>query len=400
MIDGTSPAVELVCRCLAPAPDAAGRDRIEALIDGAPDWDAVTEFAGEHGVVPLVHRRLVGEYGDAVPDAVRERLDDAQSAQTARNLQMTSRLHDVLERFEAAGVRALPVKGPVLAAVAHGDLSRRTFNDLDLLVPKADVTRALDALESMGFERTIDVPRLDDAAVLGGPLTPPLVDEVELTDPATDTRVEVRWRIGTDPVSWPLAVETLWERRDSVTVAGRTVPALAPDDRLLLLTYHGVKHGWSLLKWLSDVAETVATTPDLDYAALYDRAGEHGIGRRLTVGLGLAAEVLDADVPGIEARLVADETAAALVERVCDRFRASPPAAPTPGETLEYHLAASESLPVRVLTWLFATRLQPSLAEYRLLPLPGVLHPLYYLLRPFRLLALYGRGQRSPVGAT
>jgi hypothetical protein len=390
MIEGARPEVELVCRCLTPSPDTAGRERLEALLAEDLDWEFLLEFAGHHGVLPLVHRRLVGEYGSRIDEAARSTLVENQQSRTARNLRMASALHDLLDRFEAANVRALPVKGPVLAEAAHGSLSRRAFNDLDIQVHEADVSRALDVMESMGYEWTVDAPRLDDAALLGGPLTPPLATEYSLWHPDQDVVVEVGWQFGSDPVSFKPGFETFWERRESTTVAGRPVPSLSPEDRLILLTYHCVKHGCALLKWVSDVAETVRATPDLDWPALFRRARDYGTARRLTVGLGVASTLLDVDVPGVSARLETDPAAADLVTEVHDRFVDRPLREFRSIDTVRYHRTASESLRARVSSWVFAMPLHPTLAEYRLVSLPSLLHPVYYLLRPLRLFVVYG----------
>src|SRR5256886_10494233 len=54
-------------------------------------------------------------------------------------------------RFAAAGIAAVPVKGPTLAALAYGDLARRESFDLDILVRRQDVAPAADLLRSLDY---------------------------------------------------------------------------------------------------------------------------------------------------------------------------------------------------------------------------------------------------------
>jgi len=386
MIEGARPEVELACRAVTPSDADAVRAPIETLLGADLDWEFLLEFVRHHGVGPAVHDRLVGGYGSRLPPEVRAALDRQHRSRTVENLRMATALHELFDRFADEGVRALPVKGPVLAEAAHGSLSRRSFNDLDLQIHRADVPRALDVMESLGYERVPDVPRRDDAAILGGPLTPPLATEYTLRRPADGVAVEVGWRFGSDPFSFAPGFETFWDRRESVSVAGRTVPALAPADRLLLLAYHCVKHGCVLLKWIADVAEAVHATPGLDWRALSRRAEEYGTARRLTVALGVATRLLDADGPPVGEWLADDPAAAALVDRVHGRFVDRPLAPFESVDTVDFLLAASDSGRAKALTRLALSPVHPTLSEYRLLPLPGPLHPVYYLLRPLRLL--------------
>lgn len=386
MIDGVRPEVELVCRCLSPSLDVGDRERIETLLTADLDWAFLLEFARHHGVVPALHERLVGEYGSRLDGETRSTLEARQRSRTATNLRMASTLPELLDRFEDADIRALPFKGPVLAEAAYGSLSRRTFNDLDILVDKEDISRALDVLESMGYESNLDAPRLDDAAILGGPLTPALAPEYSMHHPEGDVVVEVRWGVGDHPVEFKCGFETLWERRESVTIAGRPVPALSPADRLLVLSFHGVKHGFALLKWVADVAMAVHAISDPDWRALYRRAGEYGVTRRLTVALGVAMRVLDVETPAASARLRDDDIAADFVDRVSDRLATRPLCEFESVDNRSFRIGASDSRYNRVLLTLSITLVHPTLEEYRCLPLPGALHPVYYFLRPLLVL--------------
>src|SRR2546430_3203484 len=70
-----------------------------------------------------------------------------------RNLLMLWELLEILDLFTEQGIRALPYKGPVLAAIEYGNLAARTFCDLDILVRKEDATRARDLLVARGYVR-------------------------------------------------------------------------------------------------------------------------------------------------------------------------------------------------------------------------------------------------------
>ena len=302
MLSDAEPELQLVVECVRVAVDSGADPDVGALVASDLDWDRVLDLARYHGVLQLLQQGLASTCREVsadprVPPAISSRLDGTVQRRTMRNLAATDELRGILDDFDAAGVRALPFKGPVLSAFAYDSVTVREYNDLDFLVHPADVSTAADVLEERGYEWRDGAPRLDDAALLGGPVTKPVVHEYEMTGPDID--VELRWRVGDAERPFSPAVPALWDHREQVDVGGASLPALAPADRLLVLAFHGTKHRWFLLKWLCDfVAAMDATTADWDRVLAHAR--DHGGERPLLVGAALAErgfDVVEPDLP-------------------------------------------------------------------------------------------------------
>ena len=374
--------LELLVRCARPTVTDRDTARVRTLLEEDPSWGQLVETGVGHGVVPLLYRRLQLA-PDCVPSSVLETLRTRSRAVEVRSLQYVRELHRIVEAFEAEGVRSIPFKGPVLAAYAYGDLSLREFGDLDVLVHERDLTAAVDLLEERGYGWICDAPRLDDAALLGGPFTMPLVSEYQLR--RGDIEVEIRCRVGESDLPFGIDFETLWERRDTVSVGGVDLPALDPADRVLMLAYHGTKHRWHLLKWTSDVAAVIDRSP-LEWEMLFSRSRNAGLERRLLVGIELSRSMFGVDVPDrVERRIRNDDRAEALADDVVDRLDSGVPTRPAPTKRIVYNAKAVDSPTELPRMLLRRQRLHPSLFEYGLHPLPGRLHPLYYPLVPLRL---------------
>ena len=84
------------------------------------------------------------------PDA-SARLHALYRASGRHGLLCSATLLDVLDILHAAGVAALPLKGPVLAAALYPDSALRPFSDLDILVRRPQVPAALQALARNGY---------------------------------------------------------------------------------------------------------------------------------------------------------------------------------------------------------------------------------------------------------
>ena len=101
-----------------------------------------------HGTIPLLFWNLSRLAPDDVPKTTLNQLKASSNAIACWNLSLTGELLKLLNLFRERGIRALPLKGPALAAAAYGNLSLRQFCDLDILVPKEDMLKAKEVLMS------------------------------------------------------------------------------------------------------------------------------------------------------------------------------------------------------------------------------------------------------------
>src|SRR4051794_15471928 len=117
-----------------------------------PDWDDLIPTAVAHGMIPMLWRQLRKADEEAVPAPVLKRLELLATANALRARQLARQLVDVIDLLEYAGVRAIPVKGPLLAASVYGDLSARQSGDLDVLVHPDSFGAAGAALTAAGWQ--------------------------------------------------------------------------------------------------------------------------------------------------------------------------------------------------------------------------------------------------------
>ncbi|HET7340069.1 MAG TPA: nucleotidyltransferase family protein, partial [Methylomirabilota bacterium] len=122
--------------------------RLAALQAGALDWDLVLDEAVRHGLIPLLYRHTLALHA---PGAALDRLEREFAAATLRSLALTDALVDVITAMRAAGVGVTPFEGPALAASIYGDVRLRRFDDLDILVHRADAAAADAVLARRGY---------------------------------------------------------------------------------------------------------------------------------------------------------------------------------------------------------------------------------------------------------
>jgi hypothetical protein len=282
----------------------------------------------------------------------------------------------------------------VLTAAVYGELGRRSFADLDLLVAPEDVSAVTTVLQEEGYELTESVPRRDDSVLFGGPGTPPLLVEYPLQRPTDGIRTEIRWQIGQFTRPFGAEFGTLWRNREQVAVGGQPLDGLSSIDRLLVLAHHGTKHLWTQLKWVCDIAAWVRENSTVSWSRVFDRAEQYGVERSVLVALALTEALLQYDLPSaVETRLRSDARATALASEAVDRYgsRVTDPTPPIPTDLSTwdrtwYNARAADSARAAftVLWRSYFQTVAPGRKDYNVVPLPPALYPVYYLVRPVR----------------
>lgn len=353
------------------------RVRIKEIATQEVDWQLLLQLAASHGVRPLVYRTLHTTCWEAVPEATRHELSHFYSANLAKNRFLAGELLHILRLFEAEHILAVPFKGPALAAALYGNLALREFVDLDFLVRERDLPKASEILSSLGYRSN-----LTSAAVT------PDANNIELYSATTGIMVELHWQFSPRRFVSSLTAQHVWKSIEPVVIWDRQVWSFSSRDMFLFLAVHGGKHSWSALKWLCDLAEFIRSNPDLDWPRLFNRAEALGAVRTCRLGIYLAAELLQAEVPS---SLLCSAREDAQVRRLAQevRLRIEEPRDVEPIEGQIFNLKLKERLRDKI-RYVFLQCTQYSGEEERFLSLPATLSFMYIFVRPIWLLRRYG----------
>jgi len=279
-------AGELLLRCLS----SAGPDSLELSVsDSAPQWTSVVELARDWGLAPLLHRRLAGcPARPTVPPEVLLELSLDYAVSRDRSELLFGSLRTALEQLLGEHIRVIVLKGAYLAEVVYGDIAVRPMQDVDIMVPKADVPRARAVLLDRGFalERPAHAAsRLQRRRRLVLSLGASIDICGTIDVPAGRSRL--------DPSGF-------WDRARLATVAGVEVLTLSPEDLLLHLCLHAsYRHGLeSGLRPFCDIAEVIQRFPrEMDWTQVVERARRWRTPRYVGLTLCLARNMLGAVVP-------------------------------------------------------------------------------------------------------
>jgi len=302
-------------------PSAPGGQSLEALLDRELDWTVVVRMALRHGVSPIVAERLLGTLPGAIPDDLREALDEHLQDNRARNAVLGAALVELLDALDASNVTALSFKGPTLAALTTGDYTTRRAGDLDLLVRWSDLDAARVTLEALDYRECteFDIGRPMTSSEHRGYLR--YQCEYAFLRKRDNVYVEPHWAVAPKTMAIDLDYPRMWQRARRVDVAGRSVPTLGLADLLPVLCIHGSKHGWTRLQWIADVAALVDKFSDLELADILDEMRSRGLLRMMLLGLELAHTVLAKPLPdGTRAAVAGDRGLPRVSQIIIDRL--------------------------------------------------------------------------------
>jgi hypothetical protein len=267
--------------------DGAGIER--CLRTRSAPLDALAKTATVHGLSVVLLRALEGSpLRTALSPRCIEALEDRRRRQETRSQILLKALTGLADRFASAGQQFVLLKGPYLASRFYGDPGGREFVDLDILVPRADRTRAFHLLTAAGYERR-------SRALLSTGLTSFFVHGFDFA--SGNAYVDLHWCLSRHP-SLHIEEHAIWGRRSSYPVCGRSYAVLSNDHEVVsaaLSLLRDLERGRPKIKNVVDLIQIVtAIDAEIDWEAFLQGARSEGTFGPLVNVLGLCLDVADA----------------------------------------------------------------------------------------------------------
>jgi hypothetical protein len=366
---------DLLCLIARPRPELG---RALQVLRGGVDFAELIRLAGVHGVRPQIIGSLRDMAWETVSAETKTRLETYRRFHSARALSLSEELGRVAAAFSDKGLGFAAFKGPILAVALYGDVSRRDYTDLDILVPTSQVDEAEQLLESLGYHGA-DGDRAFRRAFLG------YLRQCAFTHPVIDAAIDLHWDFSGIHVPFPLTPAEVWRDLDQVMIGTHAIPTVSGANLALLLAGHGTKEAWRCLGWICDFAMLLDRHPDLDWPDVHRRAKTRGCGDALLLGGAMARELLEMPVPPALGELISRSVRVpALAALLARQVRAGELEQLTDGNFTDFHLCDSKLGKLKALMRLVVT---PTAGDYEAMKLPQALWSAYYATRPFRLAA-------------
>jgi len=315
----------VVCRIDREALAAIVRGDLDAAAgfarDSAFDAGRFVAFAAEHQLAGFVHAAIADTpMLAALPAVARERLTAAFIRQWATNERLAQELREVRQVFQSAGCQFVLLKGLHLAIAYHGGVDRRGMSDLDILVRKDDLARAVSLLAGRGYQRPA-------GAWLNWRVASKFTHACELE--RNGIPLDLHWALVAHP-SYRLDYDEIWARRRRFDADGAEVHVLDDEHALtfqVLAIAKDLELGTVTLKAFVDLyAITRAFDAEQAWEPFFAARHREHTARTAAAMLALMLSMFDAtgEFPVLDACLDRSATPPVppgLVERVAMRRR-------------------------------------------------------------------------------
>lgn len=214
---------------IGPQPDAPLAPQLDA-----GDWQRVSAMAAQHRIQPFLHARLLREELP-VPASIREQWRAAHRASGIRALAQRKALLDGSALLQAAGIRAVALKGAWAAWHAYPAPAERPMRDLDLLVAEDEALAAFALLLEHGYRQEEASPRTPAQSLAHDKHLPPLLA-------CSGVRLELHMRLWerSEAIGWPMPEDETAAMLARAEASGDDpICYLNAEDRLAHCIIHG-----------------------------------------------------------------------------------------------------------------------------------------------------------------
>lgn len=358
--------------------DVSGK--LQQLAESGFEWDYLLDLAKKQRVSALLYQSLSSIDGEIATTRVMNDLKSCLVRRFITQSFMLNGLFRIIELFKSRGIRTISFKGPLLAFSVYGDIAKRQFYDLDLLVSEEQFGKASRILQQEGFKKVL----WNDA-------------ESHYQDPSSKLIIDLHRKV-TESNWFPIAFDfdLLWSRGKTIQIANNEIRTFSPEDSLIVLCVEMIKdacEGQNRLAKLCDIAESLRSNEHINGIYLTSESRRLGIHRIVSVAVSLAMDMLDAPIPstiraGIEdsrrTRALCDQIKKQLFQEDHPNWGQWNQASDFKAARIRYHWMVRERLQHRMIPYL--RPLLPNDRDRDLIALPPYLGFLYFGIRPVRII--------------
>jgi len=256
-------------------------NEVKHLTNSPLNWEEVLEAASWHGITSLLYHNLKNIR--KIPREIMNHLKNAYFGNIVRNLYLYSELNRILDKFYKNDIEVIVLKGAALAKTVYRDIGLRPMADIDLMVRRENLPLIWKLMHELNYGLMGNKPPewyIENHHHLRYKhMEKPILIEIHwhIADKSHPSRIRI-----TDTT----IIESWWKRSKLLEFEGKKTLILCPEDLLLHLSLHFLKHRFikgrftskSALIQLCDIYQTLKHYGDkLDWTGLRSEAEKYKV---------------------------------------------------------------------------------------------------------------------------
>ena len=351
------------------------------------NWLTFLELAKKHHLTTYLAQKIEELDIDYIPSVILIALKSQISHNRDRNNVLCHELLKILNLLKTENIVAVPFKGPTLALQLYGNMTSRFSRDLDVLIQKQDMSKALQVLVEEGytFQKEVHSAKKEQAYIKYN-------GQYLMFSPDGTIAVEPHTMFGPSTLSLNIDHQALWQNTVEMEFADQKIEVFKTETLFLILCVHGSKEKWRRLKWIIDVSRLLDENPKLDWQYILSEADKWGCLRMVYVAISLTQRIFNAPIPeNIQQKIANERFVGYLVDVVEESLEDITPDLSSIYDISLFILSIRESNYDKI-KYLTRTIFTPRDFHYELVDLPEALffcYPLIKVIHDYLLLPLW-----------
>jgi len=214
----------------------------DAFLEEKVNYNYLLALALGNGVLPLLNPNIFSQC-----DIKQKFITEVDNIKR-KNFFMSAQLLHLNYLLEEKQIQILPIKGPLLALHAYGDVSLRPFSDLDILVQRKDLLDVAHLLLSLGYENEHDL------GVLSHPYILDHFSDISFFNPQNGITIELHWKLLKKTNAQLGNIENLFDKSINISLQNSLLKSLPLEEEFLYLCIHAAKHRFERIEWMNDLS--------------------------------------------------------------------------------------------------------------------------------------------------
>lgn len=252
------------------------QDEIEKILDKELDWNFIVNTASSLELIPLLNHGLYPFYKTKIPPKVISFIKDKVRFVTGLNLGYFKELKRFVGKLDKANIPVCLLKGASVAIPVYGSISLRSFGDIDLLIGKDDLEKAIELFRE-DYTINFFLPNLD--------MCKKYHFHISLSRKKPPSYCfEIHWALFTPDSYLNLPPTVLWENIEVFLFEDSLFKTLSPENSFIHLIIHFTRNAFSSPRDLWDIYWLI-NRKDVNFGLLVERVRKFGMERRLAASM-------------------------------------------------------------------------------------------------------------------
>jgi hypothetical protein len=355
-------------------------EKIRKIIKAGINWELFLQIVKKHRIYMLVYNNLTKIKIVDVDERALKTLQQINQQKVMQSVKLAGELVRLVRLLNNNGIRALSLKGPLLAREIYGDIAFRYSKDLDIIIAEQDLEKTDKLLLANGFKNAdmeINLSPKQKAHIIK-------TNHHFVYQKPGGIIIELHWRDNSESTKFQF--DKLWFKRRELILSGQSINVLSAEDEFIYLLIHGAIHGYTRLRWLCDIAEIIKKD-QLSWNEIINKATGMNIMEVLVQTVILCESLLSVNIPeALKAPLAGNKLGKKMAIKAIPLIIETDEDAFLPGQPLNMHLRKYTLLRSKgiksKLNYLIA-RFYPGLIDYETIDFSDRFFFMYYITRPF-----------------